>query len=329
MQSRHFIAVRPGKPSLSVLVCTRNRARKAERAAVSVLANSYTDFELIVVDQSTDNATREAIAAVGDDRVRYIATDTVGVAISRNIAVREAAADIVVFTDDDCVCDRDWLQSIVAEFAADPQALGVYGRVVPYGTTGSAAWDCVSEADGMICPAVIQSPIRRVVDRPAIPHLVLGGGNNMSFRKEVFRRVGLFNEMLGPGSRIGTGEDTEFSYRLLFNRCRLVYAPQPVVEHDNWMEQAQFVHHMKVAMRVQAAVFTAYALRLDALSVTHLLRTGWYLAANRMGIGSAAVGLYHFATGFPWGLKLRLTDPPRFAGAVVSPPSHPAQPTPA
>ena len=318
-----------GKPSLSVLICTRNRARKAQRAAVSVLVNSYTDFELIVVDQSTDNATREAIAAIADERVRYIATDTVGVAISRNIAIREAAADIVVFTDDDCVCNRDWLKSIVAEFAADPQALGVYGRVVPYGTAGSATWDCVSEADGMICPALIQSPTRRVVDRPAIPHLVLGGGNNMSFRKEAFRRVGLFNEMLGPGSRIGTGEDTEFSYRLLFNHCRLIYAPQPVVEHDNWMERAQFVLHMKVAMRVQAAVFTAYALRLDALSMTHLLRTAWYLACNRLGIGSAAVGLCHFATGLPWGLKLRLTQPPQFGAPFVAPPAGPARATPA
>ena len=143
---------------------------KAQRAAVSVLVNSYTDFELIVVDQSTDNATREAIAAIADERVRYIATDTVGVAISRNIAIREAAADIVVFTDDDCVCNRDWLKSIVAEFAADPQALGVYGRVVPYGTAGSATWDCVSEADGMICPALIavaDAPGRRSSCHPA------------------------------------------------------------------------------------------------------------------------------------------------------------------
>jgi glycosyltransferase involved in cell wall biosynthesis len=296
---------------LSVLICTRNRAQKAERAAVSVLANSYTDFELIVVDQSTDNATRESMTAIADHRVRYIHTDTVGVAISRNIAVREAAADIVVCTDDDCVCDRDWLQSIVAEFAADPQALGVYGSVVPYGGAVSANWDCLAQDGDMICPALMQSTTRAMTDRPAIPHLVLGGGNNMSFRKEAFRRVGLFHEMLGPGSRIGTGEDTEFSYRLLFNRCRLIYSPEPVVEHDNWMDRAQFVHHMKVAMRVQAAVFTAYALRLDFLSVTHLLRTGWYLARDRMGIGSAAVGLFHFATGFPWGLKLRMTPPPK------------------
>jgi len=166
----------------------------------------------------------------------------------------------------------------------------------------------------MICPAVIHSPTLREDDRTANHHLVLCGGNNKTFSKDVLRQVGLFNEMLGPGSRIGTGEDTEFAYRLLFNRCRLIYAPGPVVEHDNWMERTQFERHMRVAMRVQAAVFTAYALRLDALSVTHLLRTAWYLARNRVGAGSAAVGLYFFATGLPWGLKLRLTEPPRFAG---------------
>jgi glycosyltransferase involved in cell wall biosynthesis len=41
-------------PTLSVLICTRNRADKLKRAVDSVLANSFTDFELIVVDQSTD-----------------------------------------------------------------------------------------------------------------------------------------------------------------------------------------------------------------------------------------------------------------------------------
>ncbi|MFZ5779480.1 MAG: glycosyltransferase family 2 protein [Pseudomonadota bacterium] len=304
------------KPSISVLLCTRNRAAKAQRAAASILGGSYANFELIVVDQSTDDATRRALAAIPDARVRYIPTKTVGVAISRNIAIREAAADIVAFTDDDCICDRDWLQAVVAEFAADSQALGVYGRVIPHGA-GSTTLDCVSEVDGMICPALIQSTTRRVVDRPAIPHLALGGGNNMSFRKEAFRQVGLFNEMLGPGSRIGTGEDTEFAYRLLHRHCRLIYSPAPVVEHDNWMEREQFVRHMKVAMRVQAAVFTAYALRFDGLSATHLSRTAWYLARNRMGIGSATAGLLHFGSGFPWGLKLRVTPPPRLADGSV------------
>src|ERR671913_2186843 len=91
-------------PILSVLICTRNRADKLKRAVDSVLANSFTDYELIVVDQSTDGRTAAALATIDDDRLRYIHTDTVGVAKSRNIAVCESRAEIVVYTDDDCVC---------------------------------------------------------------------------------------------------------------------------------------------------------------------------------------------------------------------------------
>src|SRR5260370_12175819 len=77
-------------PALSVLICTRNRMQKARRAVDSVLANSFSDFELIIVDQSSDRSTQHALANVHDRRLRYIRTDTIGVAISRNIAVRAA-----------------------------------------------------------------------------------------------------------------------------------------------------------------------------------------------------------------------------------------------
>ena len=121
-------------PILSVLICTRNRADKLKRAVDSVLANSFTNYELIVVDQSTDGRTAAALATIDDDRLRYIHTDTVGVAKSRNIAVRESRAEIVVYTDDDCVCHGEWLASIYAEFQNDPSVEAVYGRVVPLTT---------------------------------------------------------------------------------------------------------------------------------------------------------------------------------------------------
>ena len=108
------------QPILSVLICTRNRADKLKRAVDSVLANSFTNYELIVVDQSTDGGTAAALATLDDERLRYIHTDTVGVAKSRNIAVRESRAEIVVYTDDDCVCHNQWLASIHAEFESDP-----------------------------------------------------------------------------------------------------------------------------------------------------------------------------------------------------------------
>lgn len=296
-------------PQICVVICTRNRPEQVHRAVSSVLANSFRAFELIVVDQSTDGQTRDRLATSRDPRLRYYATNTVGVAISRNMAIRAARADIVVFTDDNCICDRDWLAAIRAEFDADPEAVGVYGRVVPHDDRGCPAWDCICRPGDLLCPAAIQATERRVIEQPAIPRLVLGGGNNMSFRKEAFRRVGLFIETLGPGSRIGTGEDTEFTYRLLYNHCRLIYSPRPVVEHDNRLSRDAFAQHMKVAMRVEAAVFTSYALRFDPLAAAHLLRIARDLTRNTMGIGSALAGLTAFASGLPHAPGLRLYRP--------------------
>ncbi len=298
------------RPALSVLVCTRNRAVKLKRAVESVLANSFRDFELIVVDQSTDRATEEGLSQIDDARIRYIPTPTVGVAISRNIAIRASQADTVVFTDDDCVCDEKWLADIVSEYAADPAAMGIYGRVIPFGP----------QQPGMICPCINESTERQVLIGPAIPHLALGGGNNMSFKKTVFQKVGLFRESLGPGTRIGHAEDTEFSYRVLWNRCRIIYTPIPTVQHDKWLNRAEFAELMRGAVRGLALVFMSFALRFDRLAFTQLLRTGYYISRNRMSIGSVPRGLASFASGVALGPLYRLARPPSYqatsSGAV-------------
>ena len=95
-----------------------------------MLANSFTNYELIVVEQSTDDRTKAALATINEDRLHYIHTDTVGVAKSRNIAVRESHAEIVVYTDGDCVCHNEWLASIHAEFQSDPSVEAEHGRVI-------------------------------------------------------------------------------------------------------------------------------------------------------------------------------------------------------
>jgi GT2 family glycosyltransferase len=152
-----------------------------------------------------------------------------------------------------------------------------------------------------------------VLEGPAIPHIALGGGNNMSFKKEVFRRVGLFIESLGPGTWLNHAEDTEFSYRVLWSRCKIVYSPAPLVRHDKWLDQAQFAELMKGAMRGLALVFLKFSLRRDKLAFTQLLRTGYYLSRNRMAIGSISVGLAYFATGLLLGPVYFFIRPPRLA----------------
>src|SRR5215472_10506945 len=120
-------AVRP-RPPMSVLVSTKHRPDSLKLAVESILCQSFRDFELIVVDQSTDGASRAVIEELADPRVTYIPTDTVGLARSRNIAIRASRAEILVITDDDCVCDEHWLAAFAGEYDRDPSLLAVYGR---------------------------------------------------------------------------------------------------------------------------------------------------------------------------------------------------------
>jgi len=158
----------------------------------------------------------------------------------------------VVYTDDDCVCDREWLASIYAEFAADPTVLGVYGRVIPYG-----------KHDGMICPCINESTERLVLEGPAIPHLKPGGGNNMSFRKSVFRKAACF---LNRWDRERTSTMLKIpssASGCCGNRCKIVYSPVPVVQHDKWLDGPGLAELNKGAVRGLGLVFLAYALRFD------------------------------------------------------------------
>jgi glycosyltransferase involved in cell wall biosynthesis len=287
--------------SVSVLLCTRNRPAKLHRAVDSILANLYRDFELVVVDQSTDEASRAKVESFVDPRIVYIQTDTVGLSRARNIAIRAARSSIIVFTDDDCVCDSEWLSSIVAEYRRDRSVMGVFGRVVAYG----------DPVPGMFCPCLIEALDRRVVDTPVVPQRALGAGNNMSFKKDVFHQVGLFIESLGAGTRMKSGEDTEFVYRALRQRMKFVYAPDALVHHDNWSSEAQYPALARSYILGGAAVFTKFALHMDAIAFTELARTGYYILRNRLGAGSIPTALGDFLIGCASGVGYFLASPPK------------------
>ena len=292
---------------VSVLLCTRNRPDKAKRCIESILTNSYTDFELIVVDQSTDNCTQAAIDSLHDGRLVYIRTSTVGLSRSRNIAIRASRTETILFTDDDCVCDRDWIATVVRAYDDDPSLMGVFGKVLAYG----------EGREGMFCPCLIDRPEQRVVDRPVTPQHVLGAGNNMSFRKEVFRRVGLFIETLGAGTWMRSGEDTEFVYRALRHRLRFTYTPEPLVYHDNWLSEADYPALARAYILGGSAVLTAFTLKLDKTASNDLARSTYLTLANRLGAGGVLPALGPLALGCIMGVRYVLASPPRLLESVT------------
>ena len=120
-------------PSVSAIICTRNRVAGLERClrAIRDLDLTDVDFELLIVDNGSSDGTRgmaETFAAGAPFPVRYLVEPEVGLSWARNTGIRNAKGDIFMFTDDDCYVRPDWVRQTVACFGADLRQM-VGGRV--------------------------------------------------------------------------------------------------------------------------------------------------------------------------------------------------------
>ena len=120
-------AVAPVK--VSVVLPTYNRAATVGDAIDSVLRQSHGDFELIVVDDGSKDASAERIAQFTDPRIRYVAQQNAGVSAARNRGVRQARGELVAFLDSDDVWKPEKLATDVAFLDRHADAQAVFSDV--------------------------------------------------------------------------------------------------------------------------------------------------------------------------------------------------------
>lgn len=211
---------------LSVLICTRNRAKSLagtlERFFAQRFAGDY-EYELVIVDNaSTDETRRVAERFLHDSRfashVRYLFENRPGLSRARNAAIKFAQGEVLVFTDDDVLVAENWLDEIHREFTADSNLAVLGGRVL-------LARDTLQPV------AIFTLNERREFVFPNGGGVAMGA--NMAFRREVFDGVGLFDVRLGAGTFFAGGEDIEIFYRALKAGHKFIYAPNVLVYHDH------------------------------------------------------------------------------------------------
>jgi glycosyltransferase involved in cell wall biosynthesis len=116
-------------PSVSVIVATYNYGRFLAGALESVLAQTFADFEVIVInDGSTDDTAEVMVPFLSDPRVRYYRTNHLGQPAAKNVGIRFARAPLVAFLDADDLWLPRKLEKQVARFRADPTLGVVYSR---------------------------------------------------------------------------------------------------------------------------------------------------------------------------------------------------------
>lgn len=114
---------------ISVIMPTRERADRLSAAMESVRRQSYPNWELLVVDDASQDPTEAVVAglALADERIRYLRMPGAGgVSAARNAALREARGEIVVYLDDDNVFYPNYLRAVAEAYADDPRLLCAY-----------------------------------------------------------------------------------------------------------------------------------------------------------------------------------------------------------
>ncbi len=214
-------------PFVSAVICTRNRPDKIGASIEMVLANTYTHFDLTIIDQSTTDETETLVRTIAsrDSRLRYQRMNTAGLSRAYNQGITATTGDTLVFTDDDCLAPADWIDNIVAAFAKEPDGELLYGQVL-------AAYP---EAGGdKLTPILVITKPERLDRKNGFR--VFGMGANFAARRSLFNRIGLFDVALGGGGPLKSSQDFDLAYRAYRHGAVTLLRPEVVMRHDGRRE---------------------------------------------------------------------------------------------
>jgi len=254
-----------GSARVTVVVCafTEGRWSQIERAVASLHRQTRPPDEILLVIDHNEALFDRARTSLDAEVLRNVAAP--GLSGARNTGCAAARGDVIAFLDDDAHAEPDWLERLLSAYAG-PGVLGVGGGVEAAFESARPGFLPV-EFDWVVGCSYRGQPTGRADVRNMI-------GANMSFRREVFSRVGGFEQSLGRvGSRPLGCEETE-----LCLRARAAWPQGRIV-----LEPAARVHHAVPDARGTWRYFRSrcYAEGLSKAAVARLAGAGRGLASER------------------------------------------------
>jgi glycosyltransferase involved in cell wall biosynthesis len=261
--------------TVSVIIPTRNRLAYLQSAITSVLNQTFRDFEILVIDDSSEPAARDAVTSFADQRIKYIRHENnKGVAASRNTGLLNSTSNYIGFLDD----DDEWVPEKLAKqcelLKKSPSAVGaVYTGAVAVGSTSrNILFEVHPRARGHIFDDVLTRNS-------------LTPTSTILLRRECVEKVGFFDETLKYG------EDCDMWLRISRD-FHFDYIDEPLVRisvHDNHQQLSGNYDNYEAVLRSIQKQLVKYAAEFAANRKAHSLR---YLALGELycGVGDIQRG---------------------------------------
>lgn len=226
------------KMKISFIVCTYSKEFFPDtlKCIDSLINQEYDNKEIILVMDKNDDL-YDMFTKSLPKSVNIIINKKPGLSEARNIGIKNATGSILVFIDDDASADKHYILNLVKNYK-DEKVIGTAGKILPKGKPNypeELYWIGGFTNKGF--------PEERCCVRNAY-------GCNMSFKRDVFDKAGLFNSNFGRvGKKLVTCEETEFSIKALnsFPGSKIIYDPSIIVYHKVHEYRQNFRYMIKRA----------------------------------------------------------------------------------
>ena len=290
-------------PRISVIVCTRNGAPTLRACLESLSHLNYPDYEVLLVDDgSTDTVPEIAEDFPG---IKYLRQEAAGLSVARNTGAAAATGSILVYTDDDCTADPDWLIHL-SHALNDPAMVAAGGPNIPP-PARSLTQACIIATPG--------GPAHVLLTDRVAEHIP---GCNLAVRRSAFDSIGGFRPKYHAA-----GDDVDFCWRLQETGGGIAFSPAAMVWHERRATVGAFLRQQSGYGKAEALLMARHAGRFGQMGGARWRGIVYQPAVQRLShaAGRIYTGVFGYApfqaiyrpalsetgwllTGFPWWLLL-------------------------
>ncbi|MDB9313205.1 glycosyltransferase family 2 protein [Spirulina sp. CS-785/01] len=216
--------------AISAIICTHNRDRYLGAAIDSLLAQDFTDYEVIVVDNASSDRTKEVTEArLPHPKLQYIYEPVTGLSVARNAGAKAAKGEILAYLDDDAVASKGWLSAIAAGFAQKENLAIAGGKVTLLWPDGHSRPPWLSEGlSGNLGAFDLGDTIVAITTPNLTPR-----GLNYAIRRTFLDDIGGFDVNLGRvGTNLLSNEELQMTELALAKGWEVAYLPDALVAHN-------------------------------------------------------------------------------------------------
>jgi GT2 family glycosyltransferase len=283
--------------SFCVAICTRDRPQLLRRALHSLMQQSITPQEILVIDNAPSTDATLTLVREQFPDVRYIRENEEGLDFARNRALSETTCDIVGFIDDDVVADKEWLASAVDVFRLSDGVAICTGRVeaLTLESDGQRLFEAnrgFSHGDATICLPFAAGRQRKVFRKPMIAWSIsVGVGCSFVLHRQTALELGGFDVALDLGAVLPGGGDHDMIWRVLQAGHSVIYEPAMLAWHEHRKDRDAAIdqilgHNRATVAMVTKAVAQSTGMQrgiVSAFLVWRLLKPGLRLLRRVVG----------------------------------------------